>query len=66
MINLEGIVVPVLAGPQLDVLAAELAGDADGFADELEGPRAYGGVRVGERAPAELAGVDLRRDADGG
>jgi hypothetical protein len=65
MINLEGIVMPVLPGPQLDVVAAELSRDADGFADEFKGPGADGGIGVSERAPAELASVDLRRDADG-
>src|SRR5579859_6326274 len=64
VINLEGVVVPVLSGPELDVVTPELSCDADGLADQVEGPRSYCGVGVGERAPAELAGVDLRGDAD--
>ena len=42
-----------------------LADDAGGFVHQVERGFAYGGVGVGERAPAEPAQVDLRRDADG-
>ena len=64
VINLEGIVVPVLPWPELDVVTPELSRHADGLADQVEGPRSDGGIGVGERAPAELAGIDLRGDAD--
>ncbi len=62
MVDLEGVVPAILPGPDLEVLPVECAHDLRGLVHELEGLRANARVRVGKRALAEAAKVDLGGD----
>ena len=65
VVDLERVVVAVLAGPELHVVRAELTGHVDGLLAEADGGGTNHRVRVGEAALAEGAGVDVGRDGDG-
>ena len=64
VIDLEGVVPPILAWPQFDVVCAKIPDLLAGFGYQFMRTAPDTRVRVGERSFDELARVNLRRDAD--
>ena len=64
VVDLERVVPAVLAGPELDVVGAEVPHHSGCLGDQIVGEPAHAGIGVGERPTRENPGVDLRGDPD--